>query len=110
MSKLQESIETTILRKLTKVKIEYSNLVGACRSLAKSCEISDDTIFRQVFPKYAEERTNVNRIDYWFSENRTEIVTAILANEEKKQQEAKRNALLEKLNLTEEEKKLLFKQ
>lgn len=110
MSNLKESLETRILRKLAKVKMEYSNLVGACHSLAKSCEVSDDAIFREVFPKYASERTSIERIDHWFTENRKEIVANVLANEEKRQQEAKRNALLEKLNLTEEEKKLLFNQ
>lgn len=86
----------------------YRDLVGLCDRLADMSGLDRDDVLREVMPGRAAERRDHDRIGRWYEENRPEIMEAIDKRNEAFLKEKEREELLASLNLTDDQKRILF--
>lgn len=85
----------------------YQQMVAAADELAGAMEYNEDYVLLRVLPKTASERRDSERILRWLEKARGEIEGHVLARLAAADKAARRQALLAKLNLTGDEKRLL---
>jgi hypothetical protein len=113
----EASIEKEIKSALASVVSAYKNLLRACESLSGASGEAQYIIHRMTFPKTATDRTCLKRFDEWgrdlkrFTQIRIYLAQAARNDVLRQIKEAERafqkKSLLEKLNLTDEQKILL---
>lgn len=89
------------------VAYAYQEMVRATDELAMELGYHADHVLRQVLPKTLGERRDGERVLTWLNRHRDEIESHLLARQTRRDEAARREALLTKLNLTVAEQKLL---
>jgi hypothetical protein len=97
----------TILAAGEKAAAAYRDLVAAADELAEVLEYNADYVLRHVLPKKAEDRRESERVVAWLKDNRGEMEKHVFARQSAREDAARRDALLAKLNLTGDERRLL---
>jgi hypothetical protein len=85
----------------------YTALVKAADDLAEGIGWNEDYVLRRVLPMNADERRDSERIVAWLEKERDEIESRLAAREAAREAAARREALLARLALSAEDKKLL---
>lgn len=99
-----------IRAKLIAVKEAYRNFIEQCHALAASIYCDPDYVIRHALPAFPRERDKGGNIREWIEDKKTEILNDIENRREEQERAAKRNALIAKLGLSEEEIQLLEKE
>lgn len=89
------------------VAYAYQEMVNAADALANELGYSQDYVLRQVLPKTMGERRDGERVLAWLNGRRGEIVSMLLGRMRAREQAARRETLLARLHLTEDEQQLL---
>jgi hypothetical protein len=90
-----------------RVAYAYEQFVAAADELADVIGYKEDYILRRVLPNRPAERRNSERIVEWLERDRTEILGHLAARQAAREAAVRREALLARLNLTAEERRVL---
>ena len=85
----------------------YDSLLVASDELARKIGCNNAYVLSQVMPRRAGERRDSDRILTWLEDHRNGIETCLAARQAAREAAAQRGALLSRLKLTTEEKRLL---
>ena len=85
----------------------YNALLQASDDLAKNIARHDDDVLSQVMPRRAGERRESDRILSWLEHYRDDIEIHLAQRSAAREAAKQRAALLSRLNLTKDEKRLL---
>jgi hypothetical protein len=90
-----------------KVDDAYSDMLRASIALADAVGQNHESIVRKALPDCADERMRSGRVALWFKYEQDSIVARFIQSQLQLAFERKRAALMDRLKLTEEDKKLL---
>jgi hypothetical protein len=89
------------------VESVYDNFLAASDALAKAMQWDEEYVLRRVLPKSAGERRYTRRITKWVNGEKQVWMQLYDRIKEVRQEQQKRQALLQKLNLSADELALL---
>lgn len=85
----------------------YAAMLKASDSLADAMGYKEEYVLRRVLPQNADERREVKRILKWVNKEQEDVEKLLKDRDEMRRKQSERDALMEKLKLTPEEKALL---
>jgi hypothetical protein len=108
MNNSDSNLLSAIEDELTGVIALYDQLVEQSDKLAAAMHYKTDFVLGKVMPTSKTERRDSSRIRKWFDECRNDLLEHITEIEAANAKRDEREKLLASLNLTEEQKALLF--
>lgn len=88
----------------------YKALLASVDEFADSASLTNDWVLGKVMPSKAGQRRDTKRIENWFNSESQWIHRHIEEVESRRMKEVERENLINSLNLTPEQRKILFKQ
>ena len=89
------------------VESVYDNFLAASDALAKAMQWDEEYVLRRLLPKSAGERRYTRRVTKWVNGEKQVWMQLYDRIKEARQEQQKRQALLQKLNLSEDQMALL---
>ena len=105
----ESELASLIDQKVDAVLSAYQALLDASDGLANTLGVDHDTILIKVLPVKTSERRSPYKLSYWIETEKPKILKEAKERRETQEREARRELLIDSLNLTDEDKALLFR-